>query len=575
MSPSLGLSRRVLSFAFFCVTATVPCFTQSGAANLHFEQIPGSLVQISVGADGSVWGVNSSQQIYTYNSSTGSWVNIPGALTQVAAGNANAVWGVNAQHQIFHWNPVDSSWINVPGTLQQIAVGIDGDVWGYNAAQIYHLNRQTGLFVNVPSPTGPGIYPPSVGYPMLASAGSVYSSECTATIIECGSVLWYNPGTDQLTGFGNVLSANVGVPAAGPDGDMWATTNAGAIHYSVLNGSFNFTGLSASQLAVGYGAAVYALDSSGNIFRWDAPSESWVQIPGNLTSIAVGANGDVWGLNSSQSIFRLVGTTLRGYQTLTPVNGTADQISVAVDGRVWAISGNAVEYFDPGMQSLEVFPGAPSLSQLSAGEGANVWGLDSAGNIFRFDPSSTSWTNIPGELNLIEVGADGSVWGVNAAGQTYTYVTNAGWMNIPGQLDNRPGHLSVGADGTVWGINPGQQIYRYDPNSRGWINVPGSLVQISVGNATNVWGVNTDQFVYRYDTSAQRWINIPGAFLVQIAVAFDGSVWGVNAAGTLYQWNENTQTFNFVTNGVTNVALGNVTSVWAVNAATGAVFNWF
>ena len=376
---------------------------------------------------------------------------------------------------------------------------------------------------------------------------------------------------------------------------------------------------------------MWGVNADGQIFHWDPVHSSWISIPGTLEQIAVGADGDVWGYNEL-AIYHLNRATGR-FMSLPPLTGpgvyppSVGSLSWPQPGPFTPLSAprrflnvvsccgttpepvsSRVSVTSSLKTSAVLRPELRTKSRLrwTAGFGHSATirsntlipvhrafrfsrahphlrrfrparertsGVDSAGNIFQFDPGSTSWTDIPGQLNLIEVGTDGSVWGVNAAGQTYTY-TNGGWTNIPGQLANQPGALSVGADGTVWGINPGQQIYRYDPGSQAWINVPGSLVQIAVGNATNIWGVNEHQQVYRYD-AAMGWINVPGAFLVQIAVAFDGSVWGVNAAGSLYEWSAETQDFRFVSNGVTSVAVGNAAAVWAVNAGSGTVYNWF
>jgi hypothetical protein len=229
------------------------------------------------------------------------------------------------------------------------------------------------------------------------------------------------------------------------------------------------------------------------------------------------------------------------------------------------------------------------MSQVSVGAGNDVWGTDcpfkGADNcsVYQYiaGPSPT-WKLIPGELNLIEVGANGDVWGINAAGSIYYYFfngANSGWVNIPGSL----GTLSVGADGTVWGINAFLQIYRYVGSTNGtagtFVNVPGSLEELSVATANDIWGVsafpNLLGNIYNYTTGFHQ---VPGT-LDELWASFDGAVWGVNANGSAYQW-DGTK-FNFIGNNVTQVVLGNSANVWATfdgNPQTGApaaVYNWF
>ncbi len=523
----------------------------SQSSSPSFTIVPGALQEISVGADGSVWGLNSSQQIFTYSSS--GWTNIPGTLSQIAVASSTAVWGLNEQGQIYHWDSAHSDWINVPGTLAQIVVAADGDVWGLNAqSNIYHYNAQIGSFVQVPG---------QLAHLAVGSAGAVYG------INSSGAAFWYNPGTGYFQYLANPAFTQI---AVGSDGYVVGLNNGIGYGYEAGSWIAGPTDVSIAQVAVGSGGSIYALDASGNIYFYNGQSRALVQIPGTLSSISVGGSGAVWGLNSAQEIFTLQNAPTRGFQALTSVPGSFSQISVGADGSVWGVSGNAGEYFNPATQTFLAVSVPPALAQISVGAGGNVWALDTSGSIYQWDPSSRSWNNIPGQLNFIQLGADHSVWGINSAGLVFTYnFSNNTWANIPGALQT----LSVGADGTVWGLNAQQQIYRFD-GVGSWVNVPGALVQISVGNANNVWGVNAEHQIYRYDLAANRWVSVPGT-LMQVKVAFDGSVWGVNAAGDLYQWNAGAQSFSFVGSGVTDVFVGNAAAVWAFNATTGAVFSWF
>jgi len=100
------MNRRIVlvSFSVVCWAAlVVPASAQ------HFKQIStGSLARVAAGR-GEVWGLNASDQIYRFNSSTKQFLQIPGSLTQIAVGGgtllqADEVWGVNASDQIYRFN---------------------------------------------------------------------------------------------------------------------------------------------------------------------------------------------------------------------------------------------------------------------------------------------------------------------------------------------------------------------------------------------------------------------------------------------------------------------------------------
>jgi N-acyl-D-amino-acid deacylase len=515
--------------------------------------VPGSLSRISVGADGSVWGVNSSQELYSYDLAAHEWQQLSGALVQIAASSATSAWGLNAQQQIYQWNANTKNWDNVPGSLTQIAVGADGDVWGINyQSNIYHYDPGTGFFAQVPG---------TLSQIRVGSAGAVYG------INSAGSVFWYNPGTGFFEYLPGVALSQI---AVGADGDVWGVSNKVPYHYDALSNAWTVAGaVNVSQVEAGTGGNVWAVDQAGNTYHWHAPTQNWTQVAGSITQIAVGGDGSVWALNGSQQIFNIRGPAQRYRTPLYQVPGSLSQISVGTDGSAFGLnSANQIFFFDVTTQNWRNVPGL--LKQIAVGDKSTVWGVNESDEIFRYDAPSQTWTSIPGALEQIAVGANQAVWGINAAGQTYAYNSaNQSWTEIPGSLKQ----LSVGADGTVWGVNAQQQIYRYAMASNSWVNVPGALVQIAVGNANQIWGVNAQQEVYHYMAN-RGWAMVPGASLVQIAAAFDGSVWGVNAEGQLYEWNGTAQSFTLIGSGMSLVAIGSGNAVFSLSSA-GSVYRYW
>ena len=59
-----------------------------------FVPVPGHLVDLSVGADGAVWGLNSNEftdNIYKWDGSK--FVPVPGNFKDISVGNKDNVWG--------------------------------------------------------------------------------------------------------------------------------------------------------------------------------------------------------------------------------------------------------------------------------------------------------------------------------------------------------------------------------------------------------------------------------------------------------------------------------------------------
>jgi hypothetical protein len=57
-----------------------------------------------VAFDGTVWGLNSANQVFRYNAQEQNWNAIPGLLSQISVGADAVVWGLNASGQTYtYW----------------------------------------------------------------------------------------------------------------------------------------------------------------------------------------------------------------------------------------------------------------------------------------------------------------------------------------------------------------------------------------------------------------------------------------------------------------------------------------
>ncbi len=125
-------------------------------------------VQISVsGVDNKVWAVKAGGRIFRRTGVTDSvpagrwWEQVPGSLTQVSVGLAG-VWGVDEQHKIYYRNEtgqydgqqeVGSNWLSVPGNLSYVSSG-NGVVWGAQTLDSgYRILIRQGICTGAPTGT--------------------------------------------------------------------------------------------------------------------------------------------------------------------------------------------------------------------------------------------------------------------------------------------------------------------------------------------------------------------------------------------------------------------------------------
>ncbi len=125
----------VPAVAFGQATLTVWGVNAAGQAMMRdthgqWQQTPGTLSNVSIGADGTVWGVDKAGRVLNWDGAN--WKPMPGQLVQVAVGSALNVWGVSANDNIWNWD--GRKWNQIQGKLTHVSVGCDRSVWGVNRA---------------------------------------------------------------------------------------------------------------------------------------------------------------------------------------------------------------------------------------------------------------------------------------------------------------------------------------------------------------------------------------------------------------------------------------------------------
>ena len=216
-----------------------------------------------------------------------------------------------------------------------------------------------------------------------------------------------------------------------------------------------------------------------------------------------------------------ISATGQNWQT---VPGSLTSVSAAQDGTVWGVN-SAGNVFRRSGETWQNMPG--SLVQVSTGSAANVWGVNGNGDVFQWNQSQ--WAARPGKLRQISAAADGSVWGTDSSENIFRWnQTTANWTQVSGNLRV----VSAGSSQDVWGVTPANTVVRW--NGSGWSPVTGQLQSISVAADRTVFGVLNSAAV-RWTGS--QWEPMPGASVAQVSVASANSQWGVSPTGAVMNRN--------------------------------------
>ena len=227
----------------------------------------------------------------------------------------------------------------------------------------------------------------------------------------------------------------------------------------------------------------------------------------------------------------LVGT---GSVNWKHIPGKLKNVSSNLKGDVWGVnSADQIYRRDPGAPSWKRVSGG--LAQISAGD-KNVYGVNSGDSIYRMPVDGTGgWKSIGGKLKNISGSGAGWVWGVNRTGNIYKCKkpcgTTHGWSHVPGGLKQ-----ISGGQNEVWGVNSGDDIYKRPVDGTGnWKRIGGKLKWVSASNPDYIYGVNSADDIYKCKKPCTGGWSRVGGKLKQISVG--QQVWGVNSGDNIYSSN--------------------------------------
>uniref|UniRef100_A0ACB8FZE7 Uncharacterized protein n=1 Tax=Sphaerodactylus townsendi TaxID=933632 RepID=A0ACB8FZE7_9SAUR len=321
----------------------------------NWELVTGLLKQMDVGGSQFVVGVNRNDDIYCLpkspaisadGSSALPWIHIEGKLKYYVCG-PRGCWGVNSADAIYYRHGVTpdscagSSWENVPGALSMIEVSTEGDVYGVNSAG--NIYRRIGITAANPIGTtweqlnsdfGQAKHVPGALKQIEASNGQVFGVNSAGNIYTLYGSTW-----SQLPGALTHVTT-------GPSG-VWGVNSNHNIYRLVGGNWVLVTGLlkqidaGGSQFVVGVNMNddIYCLPKSSTITADGSSALPWIHIEGKLKYYVCGPRG-CWGVNSADAIYYRHDVTPDSCagSRWQNVPGALSMIEVGTEGNVYGVN---------------------------------------------------------------------------------------------------------------------------------------------------------------------------------------------------------------------------------------------
>ena len=232
------------------------------------------------------------------------------------------------------------------------------------------------------------------------------------------------------------VATDIGI---GADGSVWiiGTNNLGTAGFQIYNwdgSSWIANWGSGVRISVDPTGIPWIVNATGEVWRHsnnDPLSGSWILVPGTVSDIGIGGNGDVWAIAINGWVVKW-----NGYDWDT-CNGVGVRIAVEEDGRPWVVDSTGAIYrhsnnlADSG--TWELLPGA--ATDIGVGPASDsishfAWSVGAISNgmldLSAWDEQAAVWCSMEGppavgdSYPAVAVDPNGQPWIVDRFGGVWT-----------------------------------------------------------------------------------------------------------------------------------------------------------
>lgn len=484
------------------------------------------------------------------------FINTLKTASTLAIGADGSVFGLDSVGNVLRWSNRKKKFDSFPGSLLRIAVDKDGHPWGVSA--LGRVFRHTGSqWKQIPNATASDI---SIGFD-----GTVLTASATGRLYKLNAAQNH---FDMIPGTGVTLVA------VGPDGTPWAVRSDKLVQRCDVSPCKVYS-QKANAIAVGPDGSVFVVSNTSRLMRLDKNGQfKVVQTPGHTPlKVTVGPSGYPWVVSTSNialasSYFdrdegadlaeaaatSASGTTGTG-TTATVVSTSVSSFTFTKNMRFETVSADGLS------------PGA--YAKLASNPDGVIWASTTGGALEKYDTVQKKF--VDGSTKFESDGVDISDFDIAANGDIWVYTLNYNEQKSMLRERNKvlkkytvsgftaggssEGGVAVSPDGTVYALmTSGSSTYIYTKASNSEtfkkFSNDADIVAVSVGPGNDVWIIDKNDIVQQW--TGTRFENRPSNGSVKAtriaAGKTDGTIYIVATDNTLRKWNGANSSFDKVNN---------------------------
>ncbi|GAB6051472.1 hypothetical protein JCM17960_02920 [Magnetospira thiophila] len=446
----------------------------------EWRPVSGVAQRLALSPGGDLWAVAPDGSIHRFDGKT--WHTMPGRAHDIAVGGTDVIMIADREGGLRTWSGAGKQWIAVPGIVgvQSVAVTPDGASWAIVSGGTILANGNLGELTPQEEGEAKQLQAPQ------ARARGAEASQVVAPTIAASTPTASTPeptpsasgATTKLTG-SSTTAQNAGDAATFTTKDKITFVNTRKI---------------ITTLAIGADGSVFGLDGGGGVMRWSNTEEKFKTFPGTLVQIAVDKDGHPWGVSALGRVFHHDGTRWAQIHGVTAVD-----IAVGYDGTVVI--------------------------------------ADSSKQLAKLNETGTRFDLIKGTGAAVAVAPDGTPWAI----RTDKLVQRCDVFPCK-VFKQKAISLSIGPDGSVWIVSDLNSLMRLKSDGSDFetVKTPGHTPwKVAVGPSGYPWVVSDARLAL-----ASKFFKRDEAGDISVAAAATGDTYGSGATTTVTTSSASSFTFS-------------------------------
>lgn len=439
--------------------------TRSNKDPITFVNTQNSALEIAIGGEGSVFGLDVAGNILRWSNVRKSFESFPGRLSRIAVDKDGKPWGISALGRIFFHN--GRNWKQVlNATASDIAIGYEGSVVIASAAgELFKLSNDGKRFLRV---KGEGVKV------AVQSDGTLWTIRSDFFIQHCNVF----PCT--------IYPQRAREIAAGPDGSIWIVSEQNRL-MRLAKGAATFKvvetpGHVPAKVSVGPNGYPWVIGEKKTVlastfFDRDESADKLVAAtttPGSTTG--TGETGSVTSPTSGFTFSKNMSFETVRFSAL--VAGSCPSFASDPEGIIWVHNGTfgqvingVVEQYNPRQRKFsQVVTGFESrdVKSFDVGKYGEIWAITDFPQfgVFRSENKVLKQYPIAGASDYHDVATsvDGTVYVIATVSGTRYIYSKAVNSNVFERFSSYAdaSQIGVGIGGDIWIIGDNNQIMRWD-----------------------------------------------------------------------------------------------------------------